>query len=352
MEFINNVINYIKSNSVLLNSSIFILIIIFGLLAIYIFKIIYKNVKNKILKENSSDYLKKINDAIENTVIPVLCIFVFYFAFTFINSNEKYLKYLNFLFIILVTFYGLKFLVNLVSFLIEIYLINKEKDKSKIKNLKGILILLKIIIWVLGVIIILDNLGYKITTVLAGLGIGGIAVALAAQSIFGDLFSYFIIIFDKPFEVGDFIIIGDFMGTVETIGLKTTRIRSLSGEEIILSNSDLTSSRVKNFKRMPTRRVIFKIGVTYETPIEKLKKIPDIIKNIFESLKDVKLERVHFVSYGDFALNYEIAYLVLSSDYIKYMDLQQEINFKIKEEFEKLKIEFAYPTQTLFIKKS
>ena len=352
MEFINNVINYIKSNSVLLNSSIFILIIILGLLAIYIFKIIYKNVKNKILKENSSDYLKIINDAIENTVIPVLYIFVFYFAFTFINSNEKFLKYLNFLFIILVTFYGLKFLVNLVSFLIEIYLINKEKDKSKIKNLKGILILLKIIIWVLGVIIILDNLGYKITTVLAGLGIGGIAVALAAQSIFGDLFSYFIIIFDKPFEVGDFIIIGDLMGTVETIGLKTTRIRSLSGEEIILSNSDLTSSRVKNFKRMPTRRVIFKIGVTYETPIEKLKKISDIIKNIFESLKDVKLERVHFVSYGDFALNYEIAYLVLSSDYIKYMDLQQEINFKIKEEFDKLKIEFAYPTQTLFIKKS
>ena len=352
MEFINNVINYIKSNSVLLNSSIFILIIILGLLAIYIFKIIYKNVKNKILKENSSDYLKIINDAIENTVIPVLYIFVFYFAFTFINSNEKYLKYLNFLFIILVTFYGLKFLVNLVSFLIEIYLINKEKDKSKIKNLKGILILLKIIIWVLGVIIILDNLGYKITTVLAGLGIGGIAVALAAQSIFGDLFSYFIIIFDKPFEVGDFIIIGDLMGTVETIGLKTTRIRSLSGEEIILSNSDLTSSRVKNFKRMPTRRVIFKIGVTYETPIEKLKKISDIIKNIFESLKDVKLERVHFVSYGDFALNYEIAYIVLSSDYIKYMDLQQEINFKIKEEFDKLKIEFAYPTQTLFIKKS
>jgi len=352
MEFINNVINYIKSNSVLLNSSIFILIIILGLLAIYIFKIIYKNVKNKILKENSSDYLKIINDAIENTVIPVLYIFVFYFAFTFINSNEKFLKYLNFLFIILVTFYGLKFLVNLVSFLIEIYLINKEKDKSKIKNLKGILILLKIIIWVLGVIIILDNLGYKITTVLAGLGIGGIAVALAAQSIFGDLFSYFIIIFDKPFEVGDFIIIGDLMGTVETIGLKTTRIRSLSGEEIILSNSDLTSSRVKNFKRMPTRRVIFKIGVTYETPIEKLKKISDIIKNIFESLKDVKLERVHFVSYGDFALNYEIAYIVLSSDYIKYMDLQQEINFKIKEEFDKLKIEFAYPTQTLFIKKS
>lgn len=352
MEFINNVINYIKSNSVLLNSSIFILIIILGLLAIYIFKIIYKNVKNKILKENSSDYLKIINDAIENTVIPVLYIFVFYFAFTFINSNEKFLKYLNFLFIILVTFYGLKFLVNLVSFLIEIYLINKEKDKSKIKNLKGILILLKIIIWVLGVIIILDNLGYKITTVLAGLGIGGIAVALAAQSIFGDLFSYFIIIFDKPFEVGDFIIIGDLMGTVETIGLKTTRIRSISGEEIILSNSDLTSSRVKNFKRMPTRRVIFKIGVTYETPIEKLKKISDIIKNIFESLKDVKLERVHFVSYGDFALNYEIAYLVLSSDYIKYMDLQQEINFKIKEEFDKLKIEFAYPTQTLFIKKS
>lgn len=352
MELINSAINYVKSNTILLNLLVFIFIIILGLLSLSIFRIIYKNIKNKLLNNTTNNYMKLIDDTIKNTLIPVFYIFIFYFAFTFVSTNEKFLKYLKIIFIISITFFGLKFLVSLISFLIEIYFIKKEKDTSKIKNLKGILILFKIIIWSLGLILILDNLGYKITTVLAGLGIGGIAVALAAQSIFGDLFSYFIIIFDKPFEVGDFIIIGDLMGTVETIGLKTTRIRSISGEEIILSNSDLTSSRVKNYKRMQLRRVVFKIGVTYDTPLEKLKNIPAIIKNIIISVKDAKLDRVHFANYGDFSLIFEIVYYVLSNDYNKYMDIQQEINLKIKEEFEKSKIEFAYPTQTLFLKQS
>lgn len=352
MELINSAINYVKSNTILLNLLVFIFIIILGLLSLSIFRIIYKNIKNKLLNNTTNNYMKLIDDTIKNTLIPVFYIFIFYFAFTFINLNEKFSKYLKMIFIITITFFGLKLLIYLITFLIEIYFIKKEQDETKIKNLRGVLILLKIIIWTLGLILVLDNFGYKISAILAGLGIGGIAVALAAQSIFGDLFSYFIIIFDKPFEVGDFIIIGDLMGTVETIGLKTTRIRSISGEEIILSNSDLTSSRVKNYKRMQLRRVVFKIGVTYDTPLEKLKNIPAIIKNIIISVKDAKLDRVHFANYGDFSLIFEIVYYVLSNDYNKYMDIQQEINLKIKEEFEKSKIEFAYPTQTLFLKQS
>ncbi len=349
---INEIILIFKKNLILFKISSFLLIILLGLLLIAIFKKFYNNIFGKLQKEKPSILLMFFQNTIKSSIIPLFYLSLFYFAFNFIELDIKFLRYLNILFIILATFFILRFAVNIISFIAETYLLNKSKDATKIKNLKGILIILKVIIWGLGVILILDNLGYKISAVLAGLGIGGIAVALAAQTILGDLFSYFIIIFDKPFEVGDFIVVSDAMGTVETIGIKTTRIRSISGEELIFSNSDLTNSRVKNFKRMHSRRVVFKIGVTYNTHLEKLKKIPEIIKSIIESINETKFDRAHFVSYGDYALIYEIVYFVNNSDYNKYMDIQQEINFKLYEEFSKLKIDFAYPTQTIFLNKS
>ncbi|MCK4428221.1 MAG: mechanosensitive ion channel family protein, partial [candidate division Zixibacteria bacterium] len=194
--------------------------------------------------------------------------------------------------------------------------------------------------------------GFKISTVIAGLGIGGIAVALAAQAILGDLFSYFSILFDRPFEVGDFIILDDYLGTIEHIGIKTTRVRSLGGEQLVFSNADLTNSRLRNYKRMAKRRVVFKLGVTYQTTLEQVKEIPTIIKNIIQNITDTVFDRAHFSSYGDFSLVFETVYYVLSRDYNKYMNIQQEINFAIKEEFEKRGIEFAYPTQTLFLEKT
>ncbi len=352
MEKLNELFITLKNNQIFYKFFIFLAIIFVGFFCIFLFKKIYKKIFLNSKKDTTSNFITFLNSTINNTVIPLLYLTTFYLAFNFIELQDKIFRYIKVLFIILATFFILKFIVNLISFLIEFYLINKSKDASKIKNLKGILIILKVIIWGLGFILILDNLGYKISAVLAGLGIGGIAVALAAQTILGDLFSYFIIIFDKPFEIGDFIIVGDAMGTVETIGIKTTRIRSISGEELIFSNSDLTNSRVKNFKRMYSRRVVFKIGVTYDTPLEKLKQIPDIIKNIILSIKDTKFDRAHFLSYGDFALIYEIVYFVNDSDYNKYMDIQQEINLKLYEEFSKLNINFAYPTQIIFLKQS
>ena len=207
-------------------------------------------------------------------------------------------------------------------------------------------------VWGIGITFLLDNLGFKISTVVAGLGIGGIAVALAAQTILGDLFSYFIIFFDRPFEIGDFIIIDSYMGNIEHIGIKTTRIRSLGGELLIFSNSDLTNSRIRNYKKMEKRRVVFSLGVTYQTNSEQLKEIPGIIRTAIETLEGAGFDRAHFASYGDFSLNFEVVYYVMSGDYGKYMDLQQEINLVIKEEFEKRGIEFAYPTQLLFIEKT
>jgi len=142
------------------------------------------------------------------------------------------------------------------------------------------------------------------------------------------------------------------LGTVEYTGIKTTRIRSLSGEQLIFSNTDLTNSRVRNYKRMDQRRVVFKLGVVYQTPLEKLKIIPGVIEKIIKSVKDTTFDRAHFFSYGDFSLVFEVVYYVIGSDYNKYMDINQEINFAIKKAFEEKGIEFAYPTQTLFLSKN
>ncbi|MBU2636662.1 MAG: mechanosensitive ion channel family protein, partial [Bacteroidetes bacterium] len=265
--------------------------------------------------------------------------------------NPALEKGINVLGLILLTIFGVRFLLAIIVYGLETYWVKKEKDIAKKQYLKGIFIAIKVIVWSLAIIILLDNLGIKITALVAGLGIGGIAIALASQAILGDLFSYFTIFFDRPFEIGDFIIIGDYLGTVEHIGIKTTRVRSLGGEQLVFSNTDLTNSRVRNYKRMDKRRVVFKLGVTYQTNLQQLKEIPVIITNIIKSINDTVFDRTHFFSYGDFSLIFEVVYYVIGSDYNRYMDIQQEINFKIKEEFEKRGIEFAYPTQTLYLDK-
>jgi small-conductance mechanosensitive channel len=168
--------------------------------------------------------------------------------------------------------------------------------------------------------------------------------------VLGDLFASLSIVLDKPFEVGDFLIIGELLGTVEYVGLKTTRLRSLSGEQLVFSNSDLLNSRIRNFGRMYERRVVFKIGVTYQTPRDKLMKIPVIIREAIEKQTNTRFDRSHFFEYGNFSLNYESVYYVQGPDYNEYMDIQQAINLTIHEQFEKEGIEFAYPTQTLFLK--
>ena len=209
----------------------------------------------------------------------------------------------------------------------------------------------RVLIWSLALLLILDNLGVDITALVTGLGIGGIAIALAVQNILGDLLASLSITLDKPFVVGDFLILGDFLGSVEYIGIKTTRIRSLSGEQIVMSNNDLLGSRIRNYGRMAERRVPFTLGVTYETPREKLKKIPEVLRKLVEEQTDTRFDRSHFSKYGAFSLDFETVYYVLSADYNQFMDVQQAIFLRIHEEFEKLGIEFAYPTQKLWLEK-
>ena len=290
-------------------------------------------------------------DLIERLVIPFSYFFALYLALKSLALTPELNKHINTAAMAVLIIFVVKSIISLITYGLKKYWEKVSCGNSLQHSLAGIIKVIKFIIWSLAIIFFLDNLGFKISTVIAGLGIGGVAIALAAQAVLKDLFSYFSIIFDRPFEIGDFIIVGDLMGTIEHVGIKTTRIRSLSGEELVFSNSDLTDSRLRNYKRMQKRRVVFKLGVVYGTKLAELKEIPEIIKACIGNVKDTVFDRAHFAAYGDFSLIFEAVYYVLSSDYNKYMDIHQEINFSLKEEFERRGIEFAFPTQTIYLNK-
>jgi len=216
-----------------------------------------------------------------------------------------------------------------------------EQDSSSATTITFLGFVVRICLWVVILLMILGNLGVNITGLVAGLGVGGIAVALAVQNILGDLLASLSIVLDKPFVIGDFVVIDSYSGTIEHIGLKTTRIRSLNGEQLIFSNNDLLKSRVSNYRRMSERRVLFSFGVTYQTSLEKLKAIKEIVSAIINKEDYTRLDRVHFKEYGDFSLNFEVVYFVTQPDYNLYMDVQERINHEIFRQFGEEGIEFA-----------
>ncbi|MBU1557389.1 mechanosensitive ion channel family protein, partial [Patescibacteria group bacterium] len=244
-------------------------------------------------------------------------------------------------------------IVTTSQILIDYVLGKKFKGREDLEAQAAIEMISKIIrfvLWVLGILLILSNLGVNITSLIAGLGIGGVATAFALKEILSDLFSSFAIYFDKPFKIGDFIQIGADKGTVIKIGIMTTRLKTSQGEELVMSNRELISSRIQNYKKMEDRRATFSFGVAYETPLEVLKTISKDIEAIVGSVRGLRFDRAHFLKFDESALNFEVVYFVESSDYVKYADAQQEINLKIMENFEKKGIEMAYPTRTVFVK--
>ena len=301
----------------------------------------------------------KLDDAIlKNIKKPIYFLVVvfgtYYALYNFTIVQTTYSTELTFLFaiveILLVTF----IITRIVNVLFAWY----AERQSKAKMSEHILFVLKKIvnamIFIFAFLIILWVLRIDLSGVVVGLGVGGIAIAFALQNVLSDVFSAFSIYFDKPFEIGDFIVVGDYSGTVKKIGMKSTRVQLLQGEELILSNRELTTASVRNYKKMRKRRVSFSFGVTYDTPLKKLKKIPQIIESVInpETMEYVdRLDRVHFSEFGDFSLNFDIVYFLNTKDYMKYMDTQQAINFAIKEAFEKEGIEMAFPTQTIFLNK-
>lgn len=285
----------------------------------------------------------------EKSLLPLAYVAAFYFAAASLHLPAAVRSVLHAAVLVVCTFFILRIVAAVITECIHSFIKHRENGETKEKQARGLVIILNVVIWILGGVFLIDNFGYDVTTIVAGLGIGGIAIALAAQTILGDLFSYFVIFFDRPFEIGDFVIVDDKMGTVEHVGIKTTRIRTLSGEQLVCSNTDLTNSRLHNYKRMDKRRVVFKAEVVYQTPYEKLRQISGWVKNIIESRENVTFDRGHFSGFGSSSLDFEFVYYVNGADYNIYMDIHESILLDIVQLFEDEEIEFAYPTQTLFV---
>ncbi len=326
-------------------------IIIGGLLLLRLFrKSILKRIKVWTSKTETKldDYLIS---GIEKFGLPIFNFIIIYFALQYLTFSVRVDKLIHNAMVVVFAFYAVRMLSSFVQLSLEAFIKSKEDGEEKIKQLGGIMLIVNGLLWCIGLLFIFNNLGFDVTAIIAGLGIGGIAIALAAQNILGDLFNYFVIFFDRPFEVGDYITVDDKKGTVEYIGLKTTRLKSITGEQLVFSNSDLTNSRIHNFKRMERRRIVFAFGVIYQTTSQQLEKIPTILKGIIETKEGVAFDRAHFQKFSASSLDYEIVYFVETSEYNHYMDLQQKINIEIFNAFAAEGIQFAYPTQTLFLSK-
>ncbi len=315
-------------------------VVVIGLLLIKIFKRVLLNRFEKWALKSDTQFDDIIVHGIERFGLPIISFAIIYWAINSLNVSPKAEKIVNVATAVVIAYFIIRLISALIQTVITSSIRKQENGDIKVKQVGGLMIIINMVIWILGLVFLLDNLGYNVTTILTGVGIGGIAIALAAQNIVGDLFNYFVIFFDKPFEVGDSVTVDDKNGAIEYIGLKTTRIRSLTGEQIIISNSDLTKSRVHNFKRQETRRIAFTLSVRYQTSAEQLKKIPEIIKNIIEQAKNTRFDRAHFARFTEYGLAFEVVYFITVPDYIKYMDAQQDINLKIIEAFKKDKIMF------------
>ncbi len=328
-------------------------------LAVFVLSIvvlrIFKGVIISKLKKLSDKTKNEIDDMVIaglNSIHWPFYVFVaFYFSLNFLSVSAWISKGAYYIFLIAVVYYFIKIAERLIDFGARRMVEEREGNGQDVGIVRLMKILAKIVLWTGAIVLVLSNMGYNVTSLVAGLGIGGVAVALAVQNILSDLFSSLSIYFDKPFKIGDFIIVGSDMGVVQNIGIKSTRIQTLQGQELVISNSELTSARVNNYGKMAKRRIVFEFGVTYDTPKAKLEKIPAQVKQIIEAQADVEFDRAHFRNFADSSLVYEVVYYLNSGDYNEYMDTQQAINLALVDRFEQEKIEFAFPTQTIHVKK-
>ncbi len=340
-EYFGNIIAQYVSFVVLF----FILLVTFFILK----QFILKKIEDKVKEQKLIFFLV---DSFDKVSIYFYSFVSFYISSFVLNvpsflSDGLYFIFLGWTLYYLIAIFGSKF-IDISS---DMY-IQKKKKKSDDPMIRIMKRTVKAVLWLIAILVLISSMGINITALVAGMGVGGIAIAFALQQILGDLFSSFSIYFDKPFTEGDYVIVDEKGGVVEKIGIKSTRIRALQGEEMVFSNKDLTSKRVHNFGNMKERRTDLKIGVVYDTPSKKMEKIPKIIEKVAKKEKDlVDFSRAHFSSFGDFSLNYDVVYFVHSPDYSVYMDVKQRILLNIKKEFEKEGIEFAYPTSTIYLSK-
>jgi small-conductance mechanosensitive channel len=294
-------------------------------------------------------WLARLGDLARGTQVWFLLVLALYGGSLVLDVPERMRQVLDAAMIVALLVQAAIWGNALLTFVIAGYIKRREADAATATTISAFGFLARLALWTTVALLVLDNLGVNVTALIAGLGIGSIAVALATQNILGDLFASLIIVLDKPFVLGDFVVVGEHRGTIEQIGLKTTRVRSLTGEQLVFPNSDLLQSRIRNFKRMQERRVEFVIGVTYDTPRAKLVEIPGMLRAAVEAQELTRFDRAHFKEFGNWSLNFEVVYFVLSPDYVPHMDVLQAINLRIVEQFEAADIEFAFPTQTVHL---
>ncbi len=317
-----------------------------SMLALWIVKVWVIRLLKKTAAQTSTTLDDFLIEVFDKAVLPVLYAGSICLALGYLDLSKGTSRFVDGAFKVIAIFQAVRALLSVLTFFIKNSWI-KPGAPGGVAT-KSILTIVRVLVWLIASLFLLDNLGFDVNAVIAGLGVGGIAVALAAQTILGDLFNYFVIVFDQPFVEGDFIVVDEFKGEIEKIGIKSTRIRSLDGDMLIMSNSNLMSSRIRNFKRMEKRRAAFALGVVYQTPAEKVQRIPETIRQIVLQHPKAVFDRAHFKSFGQSSLDFEVVYFVLDREYNVYMDIQQKINLEIMKRFEDEGIEFAYPTQTVY----
>ncbi|MFA4930808.1 MAG: mechanosensitive ion channel family protein [Patescibacteria group bacterium] len=353
MEKIIYLIDQINTNndsSLIINS---LLVFLATYLFLHIIKISIISRYKKIAQTTQTD----IDDLIVNISNSLGGFFFFivslYFALSLISLPDNIEQFVNKAAIIIFVYYGITILSAIIRHGFRKILKNKKELEAKqdITIIKVISSITQVILWIIAILIILQNFNYDVSTLVGGLGITGIAVAFGMQNILKDVFAFISILFDKPFTIGDSIEIDNTFGTVKQIGIRSTRLKTLTGDELIIPNQDITQKWIRNFKKLKKRRVEFNLGVVYTTPKLKLEKIPQIIENIIKPIDKCEFRRCDLKNLGDSALVFETVYMLNSTSFAEYTQVRAKINLGILNEFKKNRIEIAFPTQTIHIEK-
>ena len=343
MEYLKETIIW---NNSLLKYLISIIVFAVSLIAMNIVLILFLKVLLKLNTKLQNAFVLNLVKSIKKRLRPLIFIIALSFGRVGLVLPKEVSGYWAKIVVVFFIIFVVMFICDIISNFSNNYLSNKKGVVIS----DGIITILKALVWVIGFLTILSNLGVNVNTFIAGLGIGGVAVAFAAQSIIADLFNYFVIVFDKPFLKGDYIQIDADKGVVEYIGIKSTRIRRNSGEQLLISNTNLLASRIQNYRILEKRRQYMMLGVEYSTPLEKLKVIPDISKTVIET-NNTEFVSARFIEFADSSLNFEVIYYVNTADYNEFVRVVEDINYKIIDEFNKLGVGFAFPSRTLYISK-
>ncbi|MAF80696.1 mechanosensitive ion channel protein MscS [bacterium] len=315
-------------------------------------------VVQKIILRRLEALAKKTATDVDDTAIRIVAevrpsfylALALYLAIRTLTLNDLWTAVVTGILVVVLTYQFVSSLQILIDFVVRKRLAG-QNDRHADAAVGIVNQVARLILWSVGFLFVLSNFGVDVTSLIASLGIGGIAIALALQNVLADLFSSLAIYFDKPFTVGDLISVGTTTGKVQKIGIKTTRLKSVSGEEIVMPNQALTNAEVQNFGRLQERRSLFELGVTYETPHDKLNSVPDLIKGAIEAVENTRFKRAFFKSFGDSALVFEVVFYVTSKEYDDFITAQQQTNLNLKAAFDEAGIAFAYPTQMLYVQK-